>query len=112
MRNKSAIAFGALTAGTASVLRQSIKFERFKIQFATLTQSMELSKKTMKELIEFTEKTPFSFDQVATAARVLLSFQIPVEEVGDKLQVLGDIAASRSINFRDLALIFGKVDRT
>ena len=84
--------------------------EQTEIAFEVMLGSAEKAQKTLKELYDFADKTPFDTDQVVQAGRKLLAFGINADEIGEKLQKLGDIAAS--FDDRDiggLATIFGKI---
>ena len=63
----------------------------------------------IKDLTEFTARTPFQFDGVADSAKILLGFGSTVSEVKDRLQFLGDISAAIGTPLKDLAVIFGQV---
>lgn len=103
-----ALAKGAIALGE-STLTAAGKIETLQTQFEVLTQSAGKAKELMEELTEFTAKTPFRLDSVGKAASRLISFGFEVDSIGDKLQVLGDVAAASGADLGELALIFGQV---
>ena len=59
-------------------------------------------------LTDFTAKTPFQLEDVGAAAKMLLSFGVAGDDIIDRLQVLGDIAAGANVPLQDMAAIYGK----
>lgn len=105
----AAVGFGALTAALAGAVNEAAKFETITTQFETLTGSAEQATKTVKELQDFTAKTPFQFESVSTAARQLLSFGVSVDNVGEKLQAIGDVSSASGKDISELSVIFGQI---
>jgi tape measure domain-containing protein len=64
----------------------------------------------MKQLNDFTAKTPFQIDAVANSARQLIASGTGIGEVNDQLQFLGDIAATSGSSINEIAAIFAKVN--
>lgn len=98
----------ALSLGTNAIDAAS-KIETMATQFEVLTGSGAKASAVVKDLTEFTAKTPFQLEGVAKAAQRLLSFGVESDSVKDKLQVLGDISAASGADLGELALIFGQV---
>jgi len=96
----AALGFGALKAAS--------DIEVLEISFASLAGSAEKGNKILKQLLEFSEVTPFDPDVVARSAKALVGFGIDIDLVQDKLGLLGDIAAGSGVPLTDLASIFGK----
>ena len=64
----------------------------------------------MEQLNEFTAKTPFQIEAVATSARQLIASGTKISEVNEQLQFLGDIAATTGQPINEIAAIFAKVN--
>jgi tape measure domain-containing protein len=112
VRNGLELASRAVRATTgffAKFVNAAGKIEDITTQFKVLTGSIETAQVLVKELADFTARTPFRLEGVAAAAKTLLAFQFSQDEVLDRLQVLGDVAASTDKDIGALALIFGQV---
>ena len=99
---------GILSLGDQS-LGAAGKIETMTTQFEVLTQSTTKANAIMKDLVEFTAKTPFQLEGVAKAGQRLISFGFEVDSIQDKLQVLGDVSAASGADLGEMALIFGQV---
>lgn len=105
----SGIVFAGLTASVGAFVAKAAEFEKVNTQFEVLTGSAEKAAQTVKELADFSAKTPFQFEDIAQAGQQLLGFGFQAEEVADKLQFIGDIAAASGTPITELGLIFGQV---
>lgn len=104
-----AVAFGGLTAAIGGAVSQAAKFETITTQFETLTGSAQQATKVVRELQDFTAKTPFQFDSVSQAGRQLLAFGVSVDDLQDKLRAIGDVSSSSGKDISELAVIFGQI---
>jgi len=104
-----AVAFAGFAAGIALAVNEAAKFETIEAQFTTLTGSINIAKDTLKDLKDFSAKTPFQFEDIANAGRQLIAFGTPATEVRNRLQEIGDVAAASGAPIGDLTLIFGQV---
>lgn len=104
--------FGAAIGGIM-MLRKSVNlaanFEEMSVSFEVLLGSAERAKKVMKELFEFTAKTPFQMPQVQSATRILLAMGIEADNLMPTLKMLGDVASGTGKGFASLAVIFGQI---
>ncbi len=107
---KVGLAVGAaiITIGTLAV-RAAIDMETLTVQFEVMLGSAERAKEVVKDLTQFTAKTPFQLPDVALAARQLLAAGVAVEDMQDNLRVLGDLAAIANIPLGDMSGIFAKI---
>lgn len=103
-----AAGISSLFAGLAATIRQAFKVETAITQFAVLLGSMEKAKKVFAELKKFSDATPFTFDEVAQAGRMLLAFGEDAKTLQATLTTLGDIASAVGMPFTELAEIYGK----
>lgn len=91
-----------------AALVMSARLESMAISFETMTGSAETGQKVLKDLIKFAATTPFQLPGIAKAAKTLLAFRLPVEELLPTLRQLGDIAAGTDTPIQGIAKIFGK----
>lgn len=110
----AAAAFGGLSIAGASVdfARGAIKavadYEAVQISLETFLGSAEAAKTLFAELEQFSIKTPFTPEQVNDAAKSLLAFGTPVEELQTTLSRIGDVASATGKDFNELSVIYGK----
>lgn len=93
--------------GVASVMAAS-SVETMTVAFESMLKSGDKAKKMVNDLLVFAAKTPFEFQGIGASAKQLMSFGIPAENIIEKLQFLGDIAAGANVPLTDMAAIFGK----
>lgn len=105
----SGAAFAGLSVGIGAAVNEAAKFETISTQFEVLTGSVETAKATIEDLSDFTAATPFQFEQVAAAGKQLLGFGFQADDIKQKLQEIGDVAAASGAPINDLSLIFGQV---
>ena len=101
-----AVAVGGLVGGFA--LRAFGSIEQLEVAFTSMLGSEEAALDMVKQLTDFTAKTPFQLQGVGAAAKLLLGFGVASDDVIDNLQFLGDIASGASVPLIDLAQIYGK----
>lgn len=106
-------AIGLLTQGFSTlsntILSSTQSLETAATQFEVLTGSAGAANAIIKDLQEFTARTPFQFAGVSAAAQRLLSFGFTIDEVKTNLQDLGDVSAASGADIGELSLIFGQV---
>lgn len=106
---KAGAAFGVITAGIAGLVNQARKIEDLSTQFRVLTGSAEDASKIVKDLQEFSAKTPFQLEGLAQASQQLLGFGFQTEEIIPKLQQIGDVASAVGRPIEEVGFIFGQV---
>ena len=106
-----AVAFAAkkLFDFGAAAVNASAKAEGLKTQLETLTGSAESANEIFQDLTTFSATTPFQIEGIANTTKKLLSFGFAQDEIIDKLQDLGDVAAGSGADLEELGLIFGQV---
>ena len=97
-----------LDFGVAAV-SAAAEAEGLKTQLETLTGSAEDANNIFQELIKFSASTPFQILGITNTTKKLLSFGFAQDEIIDKLQDLGDVAAGSGADLEELGLIFGQV---
>jgi len=95
--------------GVAPV-KSAADLEALETSFISLTGGAEQAAAMMKNLNEFTAKTPFQIEAVAKSARQLIASGTGIEDVNTQLQFLGDIAATSGSSIDEIAAIFAKVN--
>jgi tape measure domain-containing protein len=98
-----------LAAIGAAAIKSAADLETLEVSFISLTGGAEQASAMMAQLNDFTAKTPFQIDAVATSARQLIASGTDISQVNDQLQFLGDIAATSGSSIDEIAAIFSKV---
>ena len=104
----SALTVPLLGIGAAAV-KSAADLEKMETSFISLTGGAKQAADMMANLNEFTAKTPFQIEGVASAARQLIASGTEVSQVNEQLLFLGDIAATSGKPIEELAAIFSKV---
>jgi tape measure domain-containing protein len=94
----------------AMAIKSAADLEKMEVSFISLTGGAKQAGDMMQQLNEFTAKTPFQIDAVATSARQLIASGTGIGEVNEQLQFLGDIAATTGQPINEIAAIFAKVN--
>lgn len=111
---KSAARYGKL-AGVALVglgvyaVKVAAQFETITVRLKTMLGSMDAAKKMMKDINEFSKRTPYEPAELADATTKLLAFGVEGGNVLTRLQLLGDIASGSGARLQELVSIFGKM---
>ena len=101
-------AFAAVSFGK-KITEAASKIQTLETSFTTLTGSVSEAKKIMEELSDFSARTPFQLTGIAEAAKQLLAFGFEQDQIIDKLQKIGDVAAGSGADLKEVALIYGQV---
>lgn len=113
----SIVAMG--TVGTASILalgaaglKAAGDFEQLRISFTTMLgggeKGLKKANALMKQLTEFSAKTPFELAEIARSAKSLLAFGFAADKIQPTLRRLGDVSAGLNIPIQELAELYGK----
>lgn len=82
---------------------------RMTLEFRPLLGSMELANKRVKELYEFTAKTPFRLAEVAAANKTLETLTQGALSGKDGMELVGDSAAVAGVRFDEAARSVGRL---
>ena len=93
----------------AGAVKAAFRFEKAVSDFKVLTGSIDTAKAHIADLKAFAASTPLTFDDLAKASKLLLSFGASVESVMPNLKMLGDISMGDAQKFQGLALVFAQV---
>jgi tape measure domain-containing protein len=97
----------ALLGGLA--LRASSQFETMRTSFVGILGDADKAGALVERLAEFTAKTPFQLDQVASSAKKLLAAGFSDATISNQLQLIGDLSAAANVPLNDIAAIFAKI---
>lgn len=98
----AAAAIGAIKL-SKQFLDTAVQFENLAIQMKFLTGSAEEGARAMDTLNQFASTVPFSLEQIASSAPLLLTVTDGADELNDILKITGDIAAATGLDFRTTA---------
>jgi hypothetical protein len=90
-------------------MRSSAALERMTLQFRPLLGSMELARKRVKELFEFTAKTPFRLESVAQANKILQNLTKGALATKEGMTLVGDSAAVADAGLANTATMVGRL---
>lgn len=82
--------------------------EQAEIAFGVMLGSTDKAKTLLADLAQFGAETPFELPGLRDAAKSLLAFGTPAEEMLPTLRALGDVASGLNIPLNDLSQIYGK----
>jgi tape measure domain-containing protein len=103
----------ALIRGTVDLIKNSITLaagvERVKMEFSVLTGSMERSNKLFAQMNTLAAQTPLELSDITSAGKQLLSVGVPVEDITNKLRMLGDVAMGNPEKLQRLTEAFGQL---
>ena len=99
----------ALGAVVLSSINAAAALETTTVKFEVLTGSAKKANQHVRELVDFTAKTPFQFEGVSGASAVLQSFGFSADDTIVKLRSIGDVASVTGSTIKELATIYGQV---
>ena len=110
MAKNAALAItGSLVAGIGLLIKKGAEMQTLRTGFVSIAGGANKAAAIVKELNEFTAKTPFQLEEVSSAARQLLAVGTKRSALQKELKMLGDIAASSGSSIQEIASIFAKV---
>ncbi len=90
-------------------LKSSANLETLQTSFESMLGSADKARDTVKQLVDFTARTPFQLEGVGKSAKQLLAFGVASKDLLPTLSVLGDISAGANVPLTEMAAIFGKI---
>ena len=100
---------GGVVAGMTAVIKAGADMQRVEVGFRSIMGSAEGASQMVDKLNQFTASTPYRLEEVARSARQLIAVGTGVDDVNDRLRMLGDIAAASGNSISDIAAAFAKV---
>ena len=98
-----------VAAGLTAIVKSGADLQTLKVGFRSIMGSAEGAATMVEKLNKFTASTPFRLQEVATSARQLIAVGVGVEDLNDRMGMLGDIAAASGNSIQDIAAAFSKV---
>lgn len=108
-RRAGQVIVAGVGAGLTAIIKSGAKLQTLKVGFRSIMGSAEGAAKMVDKLNQFTASTPFQLEEVSRSARQLIAVGTGVDDVTDRLRMLGDIAAASGNSISDIAAIFAKV---
>lgn len=96
----------------AEGLRLAGNWESSQISFRVMVGDAERATELLNDIQEFSASTPFQFNEIESAAKLLLGMGIAAENIVPTLRMLGDVSAGINAPIGELAFAFGKVAST
>ena len=113
MRNTGLVLTAAVSLPVAllgiKALKTASDLEQMDVAFTTMLGSAEKSKALIKDLLEFTAKTPFQIKDVQQNAKLLLGMGIEAEKIIPTMNALGNVSAGLSVPLERIAMNYGQV---
>jgi len=110
MAGKAGMAIAAgVGAGLTAIIKSGADLQKLRVGFRSIMGSAEGAAEMVGKLNKFTATTPFRLEEVSRSARQLIAVGTGVDDVNDRLRMLGDIAAASGNSISDIAAIFAKV---
>ena len=103
-----AIAAG-VGAGLTAVIKSGAQLQTLKVGFRSIMGSAEGAAEMVGKLNKFTATTPFRLEEVSRSARQLIAVGVKMDDVNERMRMLGDIAAASGNSIGDIAAAFSKV---
>ncbi|MEO6610749.1 MAG: tape measure protein [Chitinophagaceae bacterium] len=85
------------------------EYQQLEIAFTSMLKSKEQSDQLIRDVAEFTAKSPFDLKEVGNATKTLLSFNVPAAQVTETLRKLGDISIGTGTDLNELVKIYSRV---
>jgi len=98
-----------VAAGLTAIVKSGADLQTLKVGFRSIMGSAEGAADMVEKLNKFTASTPFRLQEVATSARQLIAVGVGVDDINDRMRMLGDIAAASGNSIQDIAAAFSKV---
>lgn len=87
------------------------EMESLHVSFKTLAGE-QMGNELFEQLKDYELRTPMVMQDLAQGAQTMLAFNIPVQEVMEHLQAIGDISMGDSEKFKSLTLAFSQMSAT
>ena len=108
-RTTGAAIAGAISAGVVMAVKSGAKIQELEVGFRSIMGGADEAAAMVQKLNKFTAETPFRLEEVSQSARQLMAVGTRVEDVNDRLRMLGDIAAASGNSISDITAAFAKV---
>lgn len=93
----------------AGIVKIGMEAEQTKASFDVLLGSQQKSAELLKNLTEYSNKTPYGKQDIQDASKMMLQFGITSEQIMPNIRMIGDIAGGNADKMQSLALAFSQV---
>jgi tape measure domain-containing protein len=90
-------------------IRLAVEVEQAQASFEVLTGSAQTAAAVLQNVRAFSETSPISFSGATEAAKMMMAFNIPVQQVSENIKMLGDISMGNQQRFDSLTLAFSQM---
>lgn len=90
-------------------LKTASKIEQMNTRFESLAGGADKAQKLVKELLQFSARTPFEISGVSEAAAQLLAAGFGVDSITGELKILGDIAAGAKRPLEEMVPLYTEI---
>lgn len=97
-----------LFGAASDMVQVAARYEQTATSFEVMLGSAEHANNVLRQLTEFSNATPFTPEEVTAAGRSLMAMGVPAEQLIDTMRIVGDVASGVSMDFNELAQIWGK----
>lgn len=91
------------------VLLAAGKYQQLNIAFSTFLDNGAKAKMLLKDLQEFSVKTPFTSEEVQQSSRILLAYGMASSNLIPNLKMLGDVSSATGVPLQQISLVFGQI---
>lgn len=99
----------AIAAAREAAIDFNATLEQQEVAFKTLLGTADAAKIRIADLFRFAAETPFEFEQILQASRILQSLTNGALASGDGLRMVGDVAAATARPIEEVAMWLGRV---
>ena len=93
----------------AGIVKIGMEAEQTKASFDVLLGSQQKSAELLKNLTEYSNRTPYGKQDIQDASKMMLQFGITSEQIMPNIRMIGDIAGGNADKMQSLALAFSQV---
>lgn len=93
----------------SSIIETTAEFELQRTTLAAMLQDAEKANQIFEQMKVFSVKSPFSFKELATYAKQLSAYSVPVGELYNTTKMLADVSAGLGVGMDRLVLAYGQV---
>lgn len=102
-------ALQGLANGLKGVINNFAHFESMQKGLETFFQSAELGKEKFEELRKLSNQTTFGVDELANSFTQLANVGAPIDDINERLTMLGNLSGGDKMKFAELVSIYSKV---
>ena len=93
----------------SNIVKTTGEFELQRTTLAAMLQDAEKAEQIFQQIKAFSVESPFAFKELATYAKQLTAFSVPVNELFETTKMLADVSAGLGVGMDRLVLAYGQV---